>query len=127
MNYLSLYIESAPYPNTLPTRQPIRIEHYVTPSPLGSQSKSSITSPESSANQNRVIRNPSRHPRSLGSAGGLFSALGSSRLAIAYLNTSGTSGPPTTTAHTLTTCICFFKTIFFHKKLQFTQKLKLKF
>ena len=28
---------------------------------LGSQSQSSITSPESSANQNRVLRNPSRH------------------------------------------------------------------
>ena len=61
MHYLSLYIESTPYPNTLPTRQPIRIEHYVTPSALGSQSESSITSPESSANQNRVLRNPSRH------------------------------------------------------------------
>ena len=45
--YLSRLV-SAPYPNTLPTR-------------LGSQSESSITSPESSANQNRVLRNPSRH------------------------------------------------------------------
>ena len=83
MHYLSLYIESAPYPNTLPTRQPIRIEHYVTPSALGSQSKSSITSPESSANQNRVLRNPSRHyvTREISARGG-----DPSWLAIAYLN-----------------------------------------
>ena len=50
-------------------RQPIKI--------LGSQSESSITSPESSL----------RHSRALGSGGGPFLALGSSRLAIAYLNT----------------------------------------
>ena len=48
-----------------------------------SQSESSITSPESSANQNRALH----HPRALGYGGRPFSALGSSRLAIAYLNT----------------------------------------
>ena len=84
MHYLPLYIESAPYPNRLLTRQPIKIEHYVTPSALGSQSKSSITSPESSDNQNGVLRNPSRHyvTRELSAWGG-----DPSRLAIAYLNT----------------------------------------
>ena len=48
-----------------------------------SQSESSFRSPESSANQNRVLR----HPRALGSGGGPVLVLGSSRLAIAYLNT----------------------------------------
>ena len=43
----------------------------------------------SSANQKRVLR----HPRALCSGGGPFSAVGSSRLAIAYLNTWG-SPPP---------------------------------
>ena len=69
-------------------RQPIRIEYYVTR--VVSQSESSITSLESSANQNRPLHHPSRvlrHPRALGYGGGPFSALGSSRLAIAYLNT----------------------------------------
>ena len=54
---------SPPYLNTLnrhdSSRQPIRIEH---PRTVGSQSESSITSPESSANQNRALR----HPRALG-------------------------------------------------------------
>ena len=39
------------------------------PSALGNHSESSITSPESSANQNRALRHPSRiirHPRALG-------------------------------------------------------------
>ena len=119
---------SAPYPNTCitylntltrlhillhwtdTTRQPIRIEiprlsaanQNRDPSALGSQSESSITSPESSANQNRVLR----HPRAFGYGGGRFSALGSSRLAIAYLDTwrPPTPPPPTTwSAHTLTT------------------------
>ena len=73
-------------------RQPIRIEYYVTR--VVSQSESSITSPESSL----------RHPRALGSGGGPFSALGSSRLAIAFLNTWGPPHP-TWSAHTLTTCV----------------------
>ena len=46
---------------TLMLRQPIKIEHEK-PSNFVSQSESSITSPESSANQNRVLR----HPRALG-------------------------------------------------------------
>ena len=58
---------SAPYLNTLPTRQPIRIEHprldknehYA--NRVVSQSASSIKSPESSTNQNRALRHPSRH------------------------------------------------------------------
>ena len=60
-----------------PSRQPIRIEHQKNPS-------------ISSANQNRVLR----HPRELSAPGGPFSALGSRRLAIAYLNTWETSKPP---------------------------------
>ena len=81
--------------NTLPSRlgntlgkiehpqQPIRIEYYVTR--VVSQSESSIMSPESS----RL---------------GVKTLLGSSRLAVAYLNTSGHHPPPpTTSAHTLTT------------------------
>ena len=60
---------------TLKRRQLIGIEHEKKPLNFVSQSESSITSSESSANQN------------LGSGGGLSSALGSSRLAIAYLNT----------------------------------------
>ena len=63
-------------------RQPIRIEYYVTR--VVSQSESSITSPESSL----------RHPRALSSGGGPVSALGPSRLAIAYLNTWGPPPPP---------------------------------
>ena len=74
-----------------PSRQPIRIEYYVTR--VVSQSESSITSPESSL----------RHPRALGSGWRPFSALGSSRLAIAYLNTLGSSPPLCSSAHTLTT------------------------
>ena len=50
-----------------------------------SQSESSITSSESSANQNRVLR----HSRALGYGGGPSSALGLSRIAIDYHNTSG--------------------------------------
>ena len=57
---------------------------------LGNQSESSITSPESSANQNRALR----QLRSLGLGGGPFSALGSSRLAIAYPNTWRPPTPP---------------------------------
>ena len=53
------------------------------PSDFVSQSEPSITSPESSANQNRVLR----HSRALGSGGGPFLALGSTRLAIVYLST----------------------------------------
>ena len=63
--------------NTLQLRQPIRIEYYVTR--LVIQSESSNTSPESSLG----------HPRALGSGGGPFLVLGSSRLALAYLNTWG--------------------------------------
>ena len=57
----------------------------------------------SSANQNRVLRNPSRQPehpsrhyvtRELSAPGGPFSALSSSRLAIAHLNTWGHPIPP---------------------------------
>ena len=62
---------------------------------LSSQSESSITSPESSANQNRAFR----HPRALGSCGGPFSALGSSRLATAYLNTWGPPTPAHLSSH----------------------------
>ena len=58
------------------------LTYYIT---VGSQSNSSISPPESSANQNRLLR----HPRALGSGWGPFLALGSSRLAIAYLNTWG--------------------------------------
>ena len=90
---------SAPYPNTLnrhdnqsesnKPRQPIRIEYYVTlvvsqsesstrePSALGSQSESSITSPDSSL----------RHLRALALGGGPFSALDSSRLNPAFVTT----------------------------------------
>ena len=57
---------------------------------LGNQSESSITSPESSANQNRALR----QLRSLGLGGGPFSALGSSRLVIAYPITWGPPPPP---------------------------------
>ena len=64
-----------------------KTEHYV--NRVVSQSESSITSPESSANQNRALR----HPRALGSGWRPFSALGSSRLAIAYLKTLGSSPP----------------------------------
>ena len=81
---------------TLILRQPIRIEHKKNPSTSSanqnraqkkpfnfvSQSESSIRSPDSSANHNRVLR----HPGGLGSGGGPFSALGLSRLAVAYLN-----------------------------------------
>ena len=88
------------------------------PSVLGSQSESTITSPESSANQNRVLRHPSRQPirsehyvtrveyyvtRELSAPGNPFLAIGSSRLAIAYLNTWGPWTPPTWSANTLTT------------------------
>ena len=58
---------SAVYQNgaqkTLILRQPTRIEHK-NPFNIVSQSELSITSPESSANQNRVLR----HPRALLSA-----------------------------------------------------------
>ena len=67
---------------TLILRQPIRIEHEK-PFNFVSQSESSITSPESAANQNRILR----HPGAPGLGPGPFFALGSSRLAIAYLNT----------------------------------------
>ena len=63
---------------------------------VGSQSESSITELESSANQDRALRHPSRHPR----------ALGLSRLAIAYLITWRPS-PPTYKAHTFTTANIF--------------------
>ena len=53
------------------------------PSNFVNQSESSITSPKSSASQNGVLR----HPRALGLGGGPVSALGSSGLAIAYINT----------------------------------------
>ena len=101
-----------------PSRQPIRIEYYVTRQPIKieyyvtrvtSQSESSITSlvsqsesinttPESSANRNRVIR----HPRALGLGGGPLSAIGSSRFAIDYFNTWGPP-PPVWSAHSSTT------------------------
>ena len=74
--------------------------------------KSNITSTESSANQNQTLRHPSRQPirieyyvtlvehpsrqyvtRELSAPGRPFSALGSSRLAIAYLNTWGRPPP----------------------------------
>ena len=71
---------------------------------FGSQSKSSVTRVEhtrlSATNQNRVLRNPSRqltalrHTRELSAPGGPFSALGSSQLAIAYLNTWGPPDQP---------------------------------
>ena len=63
---------------TIHFRQPIRIEYYITRDV--SQSESSITS-------------SLRHPRALGSGWRPFSALGFSRLAIAYLNTLGSPGP----------------------------------
>ena len=94
-------VSSCPKPKKC--RQPIRIEHeepsHFVSQPQSntektfnfvSQSISSITSPESSANQNRALR----HPRALGSGGGPFSALGSRRLAIALLNTCGPPPPP---------------------------------
>ena len=80
--YLNTLSRTKPYLNTLTrlhsdfdnsSRQPIRIEYYVTRvvcqsessiTSLGSQSNSSITSPELSTNQNRVLR----HPRALGYA-----------------------------------------------------------
>ena len=68
-----------------------------TPSARGSQSESSIMEPESSTKQNWVLGHPSRalrHPRAFDLGGGPFSVLGSSRLAIAYLNTWGSSNPP---------------------------------
>ena len=79
MHHLSQYIDSAPNLNTL--------------NRLGNQSDPSAANqnraPESSANQNRLLR----HPRALGYGGGPFSALGSSRPAIAYLNTCGPPPP----------------------------------
>ena len=87
---------SAPYLNTCitylnilsrfsgrPTRQPIRIEHYV-------------TRELSAADQNRVLRHPSRHyvTREPSAPGRPFSVLGSIRLAIAYLKTWGSTTPP---------------------------------
>ena len=67
-------MDSTPYLNTLSIRLGTtlgKIEHYV--NRVVSQSESNITSPESSANQNRVLRHPSRtpesslrHPRALG-------------------------------------------------------------
>ena len=87
---------SAPNLNTFPTRQPMRIEHSRQPirnehfvTRVVSQSESSITSRESSL----------RLPRALGSGGGPFSALGSSRLAIAHLNTWGTPPPHLISSH----------------------------
>ena len=54
---------------------------------VGSQSKSSTKNPKtSSANQNRVSQ-CRKNPNALGLGGGPFSALGFSRLAIAYLIT----------------------------------------
>ena len=70
---------------TLMLRQPVTIEH----------EKPSLPS----ANQNGVLRHPSRqpfrfeHPRALGKGGGPFWDLGSSRLAIAYFNTWGPPPP----------------------------------
>ena len=78
LNTLSRF--SAPYLNSL--------------NRLGSQSESSITSPESS--ESSITSNP----RALGA---WRSFLGSSRLAIAYLNTWGTSTPLLWSAHTLST------------------------
>ena len=106
----------------LQLRQPIRIEYYVTRvvsqsessiTSLGSHSNSSITSTESSANQNRVLR----HPRALGLGGGPFSALGSSRLAIAYLNTWGPPPPPSALLTLLLLLSCC---------LRFTQHVRVK-
>ena len=102
---------SIPFPtrlgNTLDSRLHIlihcRLGSQSESNTLGSREKTNITSPESPANQNRVLRNPSRHPRALSSGWGPFSALGSSRLAIAYLITWGSPTPLRWSAHTLTT------------------------
>ena len=65
-----------------------------------------VSAVTSAASQKRVLRYPSRqpirieyhsfekHPRDLAQGGRPFSALSSSRLAIAYLNTWGSSAPP---------------------------------
>ena len=107
MHCISYYIESSPYLNTciayLNTLSRFHISLHWTDttrlgSNLGSQSESSNTSPESSTYQNRVLR----HPRALGYGWRTFSALGLSWLAIAYLNTLGSSTPPASSAHTLT-------------------------
>ena len=73
--YLNALSRTIPYLNTLN-----RIHADLA---LGSQSIANITSPESSANQNRALR----HPKALGCGGGPFSALGSSRFALVYLST----------------------------------------
>ena len=62
---------------------------------LGSQSESSITSPELSANQNWALP----HTRELSAPESPFSALSSSRLAIAYLNTWGAQPPHLISSH----------------------------
>ena len=89
--YLNRLSQTIPYLNTLSRT----LSYYIT---VGSQS---IRAPESSANQHRVLR----HPRALGQGRRTLSALGSSRLAITYLNTRGLL-PPTSSTHSSTTDIC---------------------
>ena len=104
---ISLYIaDSATNQNRTPSALDKK-GHYV--NRVVSQSESSITSRESSANQNRALRHPSRHyvtPKS--SRLGVRTLLGSrlESAAIAYLNTWRVLTPLLTSAHTLTTPTC---------------------
>ena len=77
-------------------------------------------SPESSANRNRVLR----HPTALGSGVGPFSALGSSRLAVAYLKTWGT--PPTPPPHLICLILyyCLPKINFHSHNIHFRSTIK---
>ena len=76
-----------------PTRLESSANHNRAPESSANQNRTLrhrvVTRELSAANQNRVLRHPSRHyvTRKLSAPGGPFSALGSSRLAKAYLNT----------------------------------------
>ena len=94
---------------------------------LGNQSESStLGKNEHYVNRvvnhhNRALRHPSRQPRALrhtrelSAPGRPFSALGSSRLALSYLNTCGSSTPPhLISSHSYYSCLHMGRSNFFY-------------
>ena len=63
LNSLLTHLGSQENPRTLGARQPIRIDYYVTRVVNQSESSTEKNPSNSSANQNRVLRHPSRQPR----------------------------------------------------------------
>ena len=126
---LSLYITKTPSPILIHCRLPFPILIYCRTHSSRAQNRKAVGGQSESSTRNPKLRQPIRieyyvtrkHPRALGYGWRPFSALGSIRLAIAYLNTWGLQPLPPPPLDLLTTLLLSFlvwKNDRFYRKLE---------